>query len=77
MTDAPDLDSGLKLGVVSGDPTDAELAAVSAVLARSLEELAADIAENTAPAVSAWERSQRPIRQTIVPGTTIWRGFSG
>ena len=70
-------DTGLQLTVVGGNPTNDELAAVSAVIARSLEELAADIAENSAPGVSAWQRSQRPIRQTIVGGATSWRGFSG
>ena len=68
---------GLQLSVVNGNPTHDELAAVSAVLARSLEELAEDIADSAPVAISAWEQSQRPIRQTIVRGVTTWRGFSG
>lgn len=63
--------------VVAGDPTPAELAAVTAVMSAVLEEIATDHAAAAAPAVSAWRRSQRAIRTPITRGMDSWRGFSG
>lgn len=64
------------LNVVNGNPTAAEVAAVTVVLEKILEELQDSAAESTA-AVSAWQRSQRPIRATLVRGQTSWRSFAG
>jgi hypothetical protein len=63
--------------VVAGDPTPAELAAVTAVLGAVLEEIANDRELGTVPGVSAWQRSQRPIRGAITRGNGAWRAFSG
>jgi len=63
--------------VVAGDPMPAELAAVTAVVGAVLEEIASDRELGTVPGVSAWQRSQRPIRSAVTRGTGTWRGFSG
>jgi hypothetical protein len=63
--------------VVSGNPTPAELGAIAAVLARALEELAADDARREVPVPSAWERGKRAIREPVFPSPGTWRGFSG
>jgi uncharacterized protein (DUF1800 family) len=73
VTDSKPLD----YRVVSGNPTPAELGAVAAVLARALEELAADDARRDLPAPSAWERGKRAIREPVHPSPGSWRGFSG
>jgi hypothetical protein len=62
--------------VVAGDPTPAELAAVTAVVSAVLEEIASDRASSGQRVVSAWERSQRAIRAPITRGIDAWRGFS-
>jgi hypothetical protein len=62
--------------VVAGDPTPAELAAVTAVVGAVLEEIATDNARDQAPDVSAWQRSARAIRTPITRGVDTWRGFS-
>ena len=51
-----------------------EIAAVTAVIQGAVDELA----DATVPAtpVSAWSRSQRPIRGNVVPGAGVWRSFS-
>ncbi|MFZ4843517.1 MULTISPECIES: acyl-CoA carboxylase subunit epsilon [Mycetocola] len=60
-----------------GEPTEEEIAAVSAVLTLVLAEEGAR-AERSEPAnVSAWTRSQRAIRPVVQPGAGRWRGFSG
>jgi hypothetical protein len=63
--------------VVAGDPTPAELAAVTAVVGAVLEEIAAERELGTVPGPSAWQRSQRPIRTPITRGYDTWRAFSG
>ncbi|WP_150306956.1 acyl-CoA carboxylase subunit epsilon [Planctomonas psychrotolerans] len=63
--------------VVSGNPTAEEIAAASAVLAALVAERAGARAEPIEPSPSTWQRSQRAIRGTIVPGPGRWRGFSG
>ncbi|MET4051008.1 hypothetical protein ABID81_000341 [Frigoribacterium sp. PvP054] len=66
------------LRVVAGDPTPDELAAVTALLAavqagRSASVGAAPVSTPT----SAWTRSARAPRLSIVAGGGRWRGFSG
>ena len=68
-------DEVIALSVVKGNPTAAELAAVTVVLEKILEELD-DSAAESAPAVSAWQHSQRPMRSTLRRGSGAWRGFS-
>jgi hypothetical protein len=62
--------------VVSGNPDAIETAAVSAVLAGVLEELAEEQGRRQLASVSAWQRSQRSVRGTLTPGQGQWRGFS-
>jgi hypothetical protein len=63
------------LRIVSKGATPEELAAVTAVLQGALDELAAANGVDAAPVVSAWQRSQRPIRTTLVPAPGAWRSF--
>ena len=68
--------AALPIRVLSGNPTPAEVAAVTAVLTAALEELADQNARvDTGP--TAWARSQRAVRATLTPGHGRWRGFSG
>jgi uncharacterized protein (DUF1800 family) len=74
----PDADAAAtSFSIVAGDPTPAEVAAVTAVLGAALEELAGEHERDAASAPSAWQRSQRAIRTPIVRGHDTWRGFSG
>ena len=65
------------LAVISGNPDADELAAVTAVLAEVLDELAAEQGRREQAGPSAWARSQRGIRPPIQPGHGAWRSFSG
>ncbi len=60
------------LRVVSKGATAAEVAAVTAVLTAALDELAAQGATEE-PAITAWQRSQRPMRAPIHPAPGAWR----
>ncbi|MEQ1736786.1 MAG: acyl-CoA carboxylase subunit epsilon [Rhodoglobus sp.] len=66
-----------ELRIVSQGITPDEIAAVSAVLAGALEELAAAQSVEDAAPISAWQNNQRPIRRPLSPGPGAWRGFSG
>lgn len=68
-----ELDSGLR--IISAGATVEEIAAVTAVLQTALDELAAEQSVVAGPTVSAWERSQRPMRGTLTPGAGAWRSF--
>jgi hypothetical protein len=63
--------------IVAGDPTPAEVAAVTAVVSAALEEFAEQQERETTVTVSAWQRAQRPIRVPVQRGRGTWRGFSG
>ena len=65
------------IAVISGRPDADELAAVTAVLAEVLDELAAEQGRREHAGPSAWARSQRGIRPPIQPGHGAWRSFSG
>ncbi|MBG6055952.1 hypothetical protein IWX81_002380 [Salinibacterium sp. CAN_S4] len=75
-TEAPDA-GALDLRIVTAGVSDEEIAAVTAVIAASLDELAGGMAVDATPPVSAWQRSQRSVRSTLVPGAGSWRNFSG
>ena len=62
--------------VTSGNPDASELAAVTAVLTATLEELAAESGSRKLLGPSAWERSQRQVRAPVHPGNGVWRSFS-
>jgi hypothetical protein len=65
------------IAVISGNPDLEELAAVTAVLAEVLDELAAEQGRREQAGPSAWARSQRGIRPPVQPGSGAWRSFSG
>ena len=66
------------IAVISGSPDADELAAVTAVLAAVLDELAAEQGRRQqAAGPSAWTQSQRGVRAPIQPGHGAWRSFSG
>ncbi|HEY1531310.1 MAG TPA: acyl-CoA carboxylase subunit epsilon [Galbitalea sp.] len=65
------------LAVVSGNPDPEELAALTAVLAEVLDEMAAEQGRRESAATSAWARSQRGVRTPLQPGPGAWRSFSG
>ena len=62
--------------IVRGNPTPAEVAAVTAVLSGVLEELADERGRELGTGTSAWQRSQRSLRVPLAPGHGAWRGFS-
>ena len=63
--------------ILAGSPDADDMAAVTAVLAGVLEELAAEQGRRQQATTSAWERSQRAVSQTVHPGPGAWRSFSG
>jgi hypothetical protein len=73
---APD-DVALDLRIVSDGVTAEEIAAVTAVVQASLDELVGTMDVHATTTVSAWQRSQRPVRSTLAPGAGSWRNFSG
>lgn len=66
-----------ELRVLSGNPTDAELAAVTAVLTATIEDERDSAGRASDPQRSAWQRAQRPIRLPLSRGVGTWRSFSG
>ncbi|MBD8702494.1 acyl-CoA carboxylase subunit epsilon [Frigoribacterium sp. CFBP 13712] len=66
------------LTIVSGRPTDDELAAITAVLAAGEAAAAAEQATLLVPQPeSAWTRSRRRPRGPLTVGPGHWRSFSG
>jgi Acyl-CoA carboxylase epsilon subunit len=63
--------------VLAGHPHTEDLAALTAVLAEVLGELAAEQGRRESTATSAWSRLQRGVRTTLQPGPGAWRSFSG
>lgn len=68
---------GNDFAIVGGNPTSAEIAAVTGVLSAVLEELAQEHTRASAPVLSGWQKSQRGIRSPLHPGPGAWRNFSG
>ncbi len=65
----PDYD----IRITAGNPSDEEVAAVTAVLGAALEELASASRRREGTTASAWERSQRAVRTPLTPGA--WMTF--
>ncbi|HXR43824.1 MAG TPA: acyl-CoA carboxylase subunit epsilon [Pseudolysinimonas sp.] len=61
----------LDIRIVGGNPTDEEVAAVTAVLDAALEELAGEERRRPGAGPTAWQRSQRNVRHPLVRGA--WR----
>lgn len=71
--------SAIDLRVVRGNPTDEEIAALTAVLSVAIAEQVAR-AEEIAPAPlvrSTWDRTRRNLRTGITVGPGHWRAFTG
>jgi hypothetical protein len=60
--------------VVGGDPTVEELAAVTAVVSAALDAVAGERRRKAQSSQSAWQRSQRPVRTPLRPGTWVTFG---
>jgi hypothetical protein len=58
---------------LEGNPTPAEIAAVTAVLTGALEELAGEHRRRRSRGPSGWQRSQRGVRRPLTRGA--WRTF--
>jgi|APAra7269097559_1048567.scaffolds.fasta_scaffold69434_1 hypothetical protein len=58
--------------ITGGQPSDEEIAALTAVLTAALDELAGDHRRQRITP-TAWERSQRGVRTPLTPGT--WNIF--
>ena len=76
---APDAatDVAAHLRVLSGNPSETELAAITAVLTGIAEEISSHLQRRPVFHTTAWEAVRRPIRARILPGITRWRGYSG
>lgn len=61
-----------RFSIVRGNPTDAELAAVTAVVTAMADELASSHSPVTVPQRNAWSYSQRGLRRPIAPGAGAW-----
>jgi hypothetical protein len=59
--------------VTSGSPTPEEVAAVTAVMAAVLEQLADEDRRRVIAAPTAWERSRRGVRRPLIRGD--WRRY--
>jgi hypothetical protein len=68
---------GTGIRILSGNPDADELAALTAVLAGVLEELADEQGRREQAVPSAWARSQKTLREPLHPGGGVWRSFSG
>ena len=65
----------IELRVVAGQPTDEELAAVTAVLHAAVREQAAVPELPTVENGVRWQRGHSFLRAPVVPGPGAWRSF--
>ncbi|MGN6324436.1 acyl-CoA carboxylase epsilon subunit [Pseudolysinimonas sp.] len=73
-TSDPDaVDYAARIRITAGEPTPVEVAAVTAVVAAALEQLAAEERVQAPTNASAWERGRRTIRRPLARGD--WRSF--
>ncbi|MFC0682034.1 acyl-CoA carboxylase subunit epsilon [Lysobacter korlensis] len=72
---AADAEPPIDLRVVAGQPTDEELAAVTAVLHLAVREHAAAPEERAVPDGRHWQRAFGMLRSPVVPGRGAWRSF--
>jgi hypothetical protein len=63
----------LDIRFTAGDPTEEEIAAVTAVLSAALEELSArPHGDRRSATPTGWSRSQRALRSPLTPGPGRW-----
>ena len=65
-------DDAPAFAVLAGNPTAAELAAVTAVITAMAEEVGNQRMPAAQARPGAWERSARRLRREIVPGPGAW-----
>ncbi len=63
--------------IVNGSPTDAELAAVHAVIAAALADKAAAGVPLLEPRIDRWSQSGRQMRGPLSPGPGAWSASRG
>ncbi len=71
--DAAEREPVYDIRVIGGSPDNEEIAAVTAVLSATLEELANDHGRRQRLTPTAWDRSQRSVRTPLAPGA--WKTF--
>ncbi len=64
-----------EIRILGGNATTDEVAAVTAVLTAALDELAGESRRRSETGASAWQRSQRAVRQPLTHGA--WRNLDG
>jgi acyl-CoA carboxylase epsilon subunit-like protein len=64
-----------EIRILGGNPSTAEIAAVTAVLTTALDELAGESRRSRDRGLSAWRISQRAIRRPLPHGA--WRNVEG
>jgi hypothetical protein len=69
-------ESPIDVRVVSHGVDAEDAAAATSVLRAALTEVALNEADNRVT-ISAWQSSQRPVRDPINPGPGAWRNFAG
>jgi hypothetical protein len=67
------VNAGADIRVIGGNPDAEEIAAVTAVLTAALDELAGEQRRAQSHGPTAWQRSQRAVRGTLVRGA--WTTF--
>ena len=74
----PDADAApTAMAILSGSPTPAELAAVTAVLlAAAAEATLSEESLSPAMATETWQRNRHTLRATVTPARGAWRGFA-
>jgi hypothetical protein len=65
------IQEGIK--VISGNPTEAELAAVIAILQASHQEQVSTAKGHSQPKASSWNRNSTQFRNDLRPGVGQWR----
>jgi len=73
----PEGEASAEVTILAGNPSAAELAAITAVVTALAEELSDDALLELGNGQSAWQRSQRALRSPLLPGPGAWRSFSG
>ena len=77
MTGVSEGEASSQITILAGDPSAAELAAITAVVTALAEELSDDSLLEAGSSQTAWQVSQRALRQPLLPGPGAWRSFSG
>jgi hypothetical protein len=67
--------SAPEIRILSGQATDDEIAAVTAVLSAALDELAGESRRSGETGPTGWQASQRAVRTPLPHGS--WRNFRG